>query len=105
MPISAPIEAKDELIETGLETLGAQPVADAPRPALEIGKRGVDPGENLMGGPVADDMGLVTVPRHRASAVCLDDRGHGGAAHSEVAEILGAAGPDRGQPQAPGTRS
>ncbi len=55
MAISAPIETKDELAETGLEALGAQPVADAPSPALEVGKRGVDPSENFMGGPVAAD--------------------------------------------------
>ena len=55
--ISVPIEAKDELVETGLEALGAQPVADASSPALEVAERGVDPGENLRGGPVADDMG------------------------------------------------
>ena len=55
--ISAPIETKDELIETGLEALGAQPMVDAPSPALEVGERGVDPGENLMGGPVTDDWG------------------------------------------------
>ncbi len=67
--ISAPIEAKDELAETGLEALGAQPVIDAPRPALEVAERGVDPGENFMGGPpVADDMGPVAVPRRRAAA-------------------------------------
>ncbi len=58
MAISAPIEAKDELAETGLEALGAQPVIDAPRPALEIGERGVDPGENFMGRLVADDRHL-----------------------------------------------
>ena len=101
--VSVPIETKDELVETGLEVLGAQPVADAPSPALEVAERGVDPGENFMGGPVADDMGPVAVPRHRATAspaVCLDNRGRGGVAHSEAAEILGAAGPDRGQPQA-----
>ena len=51
--ISAPIETKDELIETGLEVLGAQPVADAPHPALEVAERGVGPGENFMGLPVA----------------------------------------------------
>ncbi len=28
-----------------------------------------------MGGPVADDMGPVAVPRHRAAAVCLGGRG------------------------------
>ena len=64
MAVSAPIEAKDELAETGLEALGAQPVADAPVPALEVAERGVDrdPGENFTGGPVADDMGPVAVP-------------------------------------------
>ncbi len=102
--ISAPgVEAKDELAETGLEALGAQPVAAAPRPALEVAEHGVDPGENLMGGPVADNMGLVAIPRHCAAAspaVCLDDRGRGGVAHNEVAKIPGAAGRDRGQPQA-----
>ena len=55
--LSAPIETKDELVETGLEALGAQPVADAPRPALEIAERGVDPSENFMGGTVADGWG------------------------------------------------
>ncbi len=75
-------------------------MADAPRPALEVGKRGVDPGEDFTGGPVADDLGPVAVPRHRAAAVCLDGRGRGGVAHSEVVEILGVAGRDRGQPQA-----
>ncbi len=46
----------------------------------------MDPGENFMGRSVADDMGPVAVPRHRAAAVCLDDRGRGGVAHSEAAE-------------------
>ncbi len=50
MAVSAPVEAKDELAETGLEALGAQPVADAPSPALEVAERGVGPGENFMGG-------------------------------------------------------
>ncbi len=100
MAISVLIEAKDELAETGLEALGAQPVADALHPALEVAERSVDPGEDFMGGPVADDMGPVAVPMHRAAVVCLDDRGHGGVSHSEVAEILGTAGRDRGRPQA-----
>ena len=60
MAISVLIEAKDKLIETGLEALGAQPVADAPHPALEAAERGVDPGENFMGWPVADDLGPAT---------------------------------------------
>ncbi len=66
MAISAPVEAKDELVETGLKALGVQPVADAPSPALEVAERGVDPGENFTGGPVAADMGLVTLPRRLA---------------------------------------
>ena len=35
MAVSVPVEAKDELAETGLEVLGAQPVADAPKPDRE----------------------------------------------------------------------
>ena len=58
MAVSAPIEKKNELVETGLEALGAQPVAYAPSPALEVAERGVDTSENFMGGPVADDRGL-----------------------------------------------
>ncbi len=56
---AAPVEAEDELVEVGLEVLGAQAVVDAKRPGLEVGKDPVDPGQDDMGGPGADDMRLV----------------------------------------------
>jgi len=53
------VEAEDELIEKGLEVLAAQPVIDAQGPDLEVGEDPVNPGQDDMGGHLADDMGIV----------------------------------------------
>ena len=53
------VEAEDELIEIGLEVLAAQPVIDAQCPDLEVGEDPVNPGQDDMGGHLADDMGIV----------------------------------------------
>ena len=49
------VEAKDELVEVGLQMFAAQPVVDAARPALEVGEDLVDPGEDEMSGGLAED--------------------------------------------------
>src|SRR5882757_6461412 len=53
------VEAKDEFIEVGLEVFAAQPVVDAQGPDFEVGEDPVNPGQDDMGGHLADDMGIV----------------------------------------------
>jgi hypothetical protein len=52
MSSAASVEAKDKLVEVGLEVFAAQTVIDAERPALEIGEDAVGPGQHDMGGHV-----------------------------------------------------
>src|ERR1700747_689350 len=59
MPGASTVEAEDEFIEVGLEVLAAQPVVDAQGPDLEVGEDPVNPGQDDMGGHLADDMGIV----------------------------------------------
>ena len=58
------VEAKDELVEVGLQMFAAQPVVDAARPALEVGEDLVDPGEDEMSGGLAEDMDVVAIRRN-----------------------------------------
>jgi hypothetical protein len=53
------VEAEDEFIEVGLQVLAAQPVVDAQGPDLEVGEDPVNPGQDDMGGHLADDMRIV----------------------------------------------
>src|SRR6266850_5696717 len=53
------VEAEDKFIEVGLEVLAAQPVVDAQGPDLEVGEDAVNPGQDDMGGHLADDVGSV----------------------------------------------
>jgi hypothetical protein len=46
MPGAASVEAKDELVEVGLEVLAAQAVIDAERPAFGIGEDAAGPGQH-----------------------------------------------------------
>ena len=59
MPGAPAVEAEDEFIEIGLEVLAAQPVVDAQGPDLEVGEDPVNPGQDDMGGHLADDMGIM----------------------------------------------
>src|SRR5882672_12908808 len=59
MPGAPAVEAEDELIEVGLEVLAPQSVVDAQGPDLEVGEDPVNPGQDDMGGHLADDMGIV----------------------------------------------
>src|SRR5712671_6787496 len=59
MPGSPAVEAEDEFIEVALEVLAAHPVVDAQGPDLEIGEDPVNPGQDDMGGHLADDVGIV----------------------------------------------
>ena len=88
--ISAPVEAKDQLVETGLEALGAQPLRLENTVWIQarISRAGLSP---------------TTWGRWRSRGNALQPSVLTVAAvlaHSEVAEILGVAGRDRGQPQA-----
>ena len=56
---SAAVEAKDELVEVGLEMLAAQAVIDAQGPDLEVGEDPVHPWQDNMGGHFADDTRIV----------------------------------------------
>ena len=55
----AGVEAEDEFIEVGLEVFATQPVVDAQGPHLEVGEDPVNPGQDDMGGHLADDVGMV----------------------------------------------
>src|SRR4051794_30373872 len=59
MPGAPAVEGEDEFIEVALEVLAAQPVVDAQGPDLEVGEDPVNPGQDDMGGHLADDMGIV----------------------------------------------
>ena len=59
MPGAPAVEAEDEFIEVVLEVLTAQAVVDAQGPDLEVGEDPVNPGQDDMGGHLADDMGIV----------------------------------------------
>jgi hypothetical protein len=59
---AAPVEAEDELVEIGLEVFAAQAVVDPQGPDLEVGEDAMDPGQDDMGGHLADDMGLMGEP-------------------------------------------
>ena len=56
---AASVEAEDELVEIGLKMLAAQAVVDAQGPHLEVGEDPVHPGQDNVGGHLADDMGIV----------------------------------------------
>src|SRR3984893_4030425 len=59
MPGSPAVEAEDEFIKVALEVLAAHPVVDAQGPDLEVGEDPVNPGQDDMGGHLADDVGIV----------------------------------------------
>ena len=59
VPGAPAVKAEDEFIEVGLEVLAAQPVVDAQGPDLEVGEDPVNPGQDDMGGYLADDMGIM----------------------------------------------
>ncbi len=52
----AAVEAKDDLIEIGLQMLAVQPVVDASRPSFEVGEDLVDPRQDEVSGGLPDDM-------------------------------------------------
>ena len=60
MPIAAPVEAEDELVEIGLKVFAAQAVVDAQGPDLEVGEDPVNPREHDVGSHLADDMGIMS---------------------------------------------
>src|SRR3954471_20405441 len=82
MPGAAAVEAKDKLVEVGLEVLAAQPVIDAQGPDLEVGKDPVDPGQHDMGGHLADHMGFVAETGN--AGIAGPSVGLGGGARLEV---------------------
>ena len=57
----AAVEAKDELIEIGLQMLATQPVVDASRPSFEVGEDLVDPRQDEVSGGLPDDMDIVAI--------------------------------------------
>ena len=99
----APVEAEHELVEIALQVLGAQPVIDAARPALEIGEHLMDPGQHEVGGHGTDDVGIVGLDGGRGvagPAVGLGGAGGGDVVADEAVEAFGAVGRDLGQAQA-----
>ena len=64
----AAVEAKDELIEIGLQMLATQPVADASRPSFEVGEDLVDPRQDEVSGGLPDDMDIVAIGGDRSVA-------------------------------------
>ena len=99
----AAVEAKDELIEIGLQMLAAQPVVDASRPSYEVGEDLVDPRQDEVSGGLPDDMDIVAIGGERSvagPAVGFRDGVGIGGGFDEVSEVGGAVGGDLGQPQA-----
>ena len=99
----AAVEAKDELIEIGLQMLAAQPVVDASRPSFEVGEDLVDPRQDEVSGGLPDDMDIVAIVGNRSvagPAVGLGDGVGIGVGFDEVSEVGGGVGGDFGQPQA-----
>ncbi len=64
----AAVEAKDDLIEIGLQMLAAQPVVDASRPSFEVGEDLVDPRQDEVSGGLPDAMDIVAVGGDRSVA-------------------------------------
>ena len=64
----AAVEAKDELIEIGLQMLATQPVVDASRPSFEVGEDLVDPRQDEVSGGLPDDMDIVAIGGDRSVA-------------------------------------
>ncbi len=99
----AAVEAKDELIEIGLQMLAAQPVVDASRPSFEVGEDLVDPRQDEVSGGLPDDMDIVAIGGDRSvagPAVGFRDGVGIDGGFDEVSEVGGAVGGDFGQPQA-----
>ena len=99
----AAVEAKDELIEIGLQMLATQPVVDASRPSFEVGEDLVDPRQDEVSGGLPDDMDIVAIGGDRSvagPAVGFRDGVGIGGGFDEVSEVGGAVGGDFGQPQA-----
>ena len=99
----AAVEAKDELIEIGLQILATQPVVDASRPSFEVGEDLVDPRQDEVSGGLPDDMDIVAIGGDRSvagPAVGFRDGVGIGGGFDEVSEVGGAVGGDFGQPQA-----
>ena len=59
---SAPVEAKDELVEAELQVLASEDVVVAQRPGLEVGEDAMNPGQIDMGGRVSGDVGSCVTP-------------------------------------------
>ena len=59
VPSAAAVEAEDKLVEIGLKVFAAQAVIDTERPDFEIGEDAVHPGQDDVGGHLADDVRLV----------------------------------------------
>ena len=82
MPGTTAVEAEDELVEIGLQVAAAQAVIDAQGPDFKVGEDAVRPGEDDMGGHVADDMGIV-IDAGRAG-ISRPSVGLGGGARGEI---------------------
>ena len=87
MPGMAAVEAEDELVEIGLQMPAAQAVIDAQGPDFEIGEDAVRPGQDDMGGHLADDMGIVLDAG--GAGISRPSVGLGGSAGGEVGRIKG----------------
>ena len=86
----AAVEAKDELIEIGLQMLATQPVVDASRPSFEVGEDLVDPRQDEVSGGLPDDMDIVAIGGDRSvagPAVGFRDGVGIGGGFDEVSEV------------------
>src|SRR5690348_949394 len=59
MPGAPAVEAEDEFIKVGWEVFATQPMVDTQGPHLEVGEDPVNPGQDDMGGHLADDVRIV----------------------------------------------
>jgi hypothetical protein len=88
LPPTATVEAEDEFIEVGLETVGAQAVIDAQRPGFEVGKGAVSPGQHDVRGHGGNGVGIVD--EAGGAGIAGPAVGLGGGAGSKVGGQEGA---------------
>src|SRR3954452_7507313 len=87
---AAAIEAKDELVQVGLEVLLAQPVIDPQRPPLRVREHAVDPGQDRVGRGIADHPRVVLdVPEPGVAGPAVTDH------RAAVRDVAGDEGAER----------
>ena len=78
MGCPAAVKAEDKLVEIGLQVRAAEPVIDAECPGFEVGEDAMNPGEDDVGGDVADGdtMGMFSADAILAIAMVGPEHRH-----------------------------